>query len=660
MKTLANGMMMLLMLALTVPSWAEETAPNDRTLSPYFLVESEDASVDRFPLRSTEVDVDISGVIADVTVTQRYTNDGQAPINATYIFPASTRASVHGMTMTIGERVITARVKEKEAARRTYETAKKEGKGASLLEQQRPNVFSMELANILPGDGVTIELRYTELLVPTHGVYEFVYPTVVGPRYSEIPAESAPENDRWIQNPYLKTGSDPKTEFDIRVALSTGLPLQEVLCKTHDTRIDYSGESVARVALSRPDDFGGDRDYILRYRLAGKRIASGLLLHEGETENFFLLMAQPPERVQTADIPPREYIFVVDVSGSMNGFPLNTSKELLRDLIGGLRPTDTFNVVLFAGGSKLMSSASVPATQANVDRAIRVIEEQQGGGGTQLLKAMHRAMALPMDEAVSRTVLIVTDGYIGAEKEVFGAIQENLNRANVFAFGIGSSVNRFLIEGMAKAGQGEPFVVTGPDEAPAVAARFREYVSAPVLTNVTVTFDGFEAHDVEPPALPDLFARRPVILYGKWRGDRNGTITLGGVSGEGEYHQSFDVAETHPSDINAPLRYLWARTRIGRLSDFTPRTGDPENRAEIVSLGLTYNLLTAYTSFVAVDETVRNPAGDSRDVKQPLPLPKGVSNLAVGVTVSSVPEPELWGLLGLLLAAYFWRRRLNR
>ncbi len=538
MKKLANGMMILLTLALTAPSWAEEAAQTDKTLSPYFLVESEDASVDRFPLRSTEVDVDISGVIAEVTVTQRYANDGQAPINATYIFPASTRASVHGMTMTIGERVITARVKEKEEARRTYETAKKEGKGASLLEQRRPNVFSMELANILPGDEVEIELRYTELLVPTDGVYEFVYPTVVGPRYSEIPAKTASENDRWIQNPYLKTGDDPKTGFDIRVDLSTGLPLREVLCKTHDARIGYSGESVARVELSRPDDFGGDRDYILRYRLAGKKIASGLLLHEGDQENFFLLMAQPPERVQTADIPAREYIFVVDVSGSMNGFPLNTSKELLRDLINGLRPTDTFNVVLFAGGSKLMSPTSVPATQANVDRAIRVIEDQQGGGGTQLLSAMTRAMALPRDEAVSRTVLIVTDGYIGAEREVFGTIQNNLNRANVFAFGIGGSVNRFLIEGMAKAGQGEPFVVNGPDEAPAVAARF-------------------------------------------------------------------------------------------------------------------------YTSFVAVDETVRNPTGDSRDVKQPLPLPKGVSNLAVGVTVSSVPEPEVWGLMGMLLAAFFWRRRVN-
>ncbi len=659
MKQLANGMMILLTLALSAPSWAQGDDQTDKTLSPYFLVETEDASVDRFPLRSTHVDVDIGGVIADVTVTQRYTNDGRTPINATYIFPASTRASVHGMTMTIGERVITARVKEKEAARRTYEAAKTAGKSASLLEQQRPNVFSMELANILPGDRVDIELRYTELLVPTDGVYEFVYPAVVGPRYSETPAESAPESDRWIQNPYLKTGSAPKTEFDIRVDLSTGLPLQEVRCKTHDTDIDYSGESVARVRLSRPDKFGGNRDYILRYRLAGKKIASGLLLHEGDQENFFLLMAQPPERVQTADIPPREYIFVVDVSGSMNGFPLDTSKELLRDLISGLRPTDTFNVVLFAGGSKLMSSASVPATQAHVDRAIRVIEDQQGGGGTQLLRAMNRAMALPRNEAASRTVLIITDGYIGAEREVFEAIQNNLNRTNVFAFGIGSSVNRFLIEGMAKAGQGEPFVVTGPDEAPAVASKFRDYVSAPVLTGVDVAFDGFEPYDIEPPAVPDLFARRPVILFGKWRGERTGTITLSGVSGDGEYRQAFNVSETDPSAINAPLRYLWARTRIGRLSDFTPQTGAPENRAEIVSLGLTYNLLTAYTSFVAVDETVRNPAGDGRDVKQPLPLPKGVSDLAVGVTVSSVPEPGLWGLIGLLVAALLWRRRVN-
>jgi len=659
MKKALKMIVICLAMACGVSAPADAENSPERTLSPYFFIESEDASTDRFPLRSTEVEVDISGVIAEVTVRQRYTNDGSSPIHASYIFPASTRASVHGMVMTIGERVITAQIKEKAAARKTFEAAKREGKSASLLEQQRPNVFSMEVANILPGDVVDIELRYTELLVPTDGTYEFVYPTVVGPRYSNMPEADAPRSEQWVQNPYLKQGEDPKTEFNITVNLSTGMPLQEVSCKTHDTDIEYRSESAARLFLVRPEDFGGDRDFILHYRLADKQIASGLLLHEGESENFFLLMVQPPERVRPADIPDREYIFVVDVSGSMNGFPLNTAKDLLRNLIGGLRATDTFNVVLFAGGSTLMSPHSLPATPANIDQALRVIDDQRGGGGTELLKAMNRALALPKDEHRSRSLLIITDGYIHAERAVFEAIQENLDRTNVFAFGIGSSVNRFLIEGMAESGQGEPFVVTGPEDAASKASKFREYVSAPVLTDIQVQMDEFETFDIEPPALPDVFAQRPVILFGKWRGDRTGAITLTGMSGEGEYRKTFSVAETDPSPINEPLRYLWARTRIARLSDFNPQKGDPENRAEILNLGLTYNLLTAYTSFVAVDEVVRNPEGKGEEVKQPLPLPKGVSNLAVGGSVNRVPEPDLI-LLAVLAAGMMLWVRLHR
>ncbi len=659
MKTAVKVMVICLAAVCGISPGVGAEADPERTLSPYFFIESEDASMDRFPLRSTEVEVDISGVIAEVTVRQRYTNDGNSPIHAKYIFPASTRASVHGMVMTIGERVITAKIKEKEAARQTYEAAKKEGKSASLLEQQRPNVFSMEVANILPGDVVDIELRYTELLTPTDGTYEFVYPTVVGPRYSNMPEAGSPRSELWVKNPYLKQGDDPKTEFDITVNLSTGMPLQEVSCKTHDTDIEYRSASSARLFLSRPEDFGGDRDFILHFRLADKQIASGLLLHEGESENFFLLMVQPPERVRPADIPDREYIFVVDVSGSMNGFPLNTAKDLLRDLIGGLRAADTFNVVLFAGGSTLMSPHSLPATPANIHQAIGVIDRQRGGGGTELLKAINRALALPRDEHRSRSLLIVTDGYIHAEREVFEAIQENLDRTNVFAFGIGSSVNRFLIEGMARSGQGEPFVVTGPEDAASVAGRFREYVSAPVLTDIQVEMSEFETFDIEPPAVPDVFAQRPVILFGKWRGDRTGAITLTGMSGEGEYRKTFSVAETDPLPVNEPLRYLWARTRIGRLSDFNPQKGDPENRAEILTLGLTYNLLTAYTSFVAVDEVVRNPEDKGEDVKQPLPLPEGVSNLAVGGSVNRVPEPDLI-LLAILAAGMMLRVHSRR
>jgi len=614
---------------------------DDTTLSPYFYIENGDPSVDKFPLKKTDVSVTINGVIADVVITQKYANNGTRPINARYIFPASTRASVHGMKMIIGEEVIIAEIKERQSAQKKFEKAKQQGKSASLLKQQRANVFSMNIANILAGDVIDIELHYTELLVPTEGVYEFVYPTVVGPRYSNQNEAEAPETDQWIKNPYLLQGIEPKTKFAIHTTVSTGIALQELVSPSHEIDTFWESDSVAKISLTEAGGFGGDRDFILNYRLAGEEIQSGLLLLEGADENFFLLMVQPPERVMPEDIPPREYIFVVDVSGSMNGFPLNTAKKLLKNLIGNLKDTDKFNVILFAGGSRLMAASSVPASSGNIRKAIRLIDKQRGGGGTELLSALRKGLALPRDEAFSRTMIIVTDGYIGAESEVFGEIQQNLNRTNVFSFGIGSSVNRYLIEGIAKAGQGEPFVVTRPQQADAVAERFRRYVQAPVLTHVELEFNNFETYDIEPPAIPDLFVNRPVIVFGKWRGRPGGAIELTGAGGQEDFAQIVHVADSRPMEANRALRYLWARSRIARLSDFSAKLSNPENKEEITTLGLTYNLLTAYTSFIAVHEVVRNTKGPGDDVAQPLPLPKQVSNLAVGGSVSTVPEPEM-------------------
>ena len=619
-----------------------------KTLAPYFFVENGDPALDQVPLKATKVDVAVSGVIADVRVTQVYENRGTRPINARYVFPGSTRAAVHGMRMRIGDHMIVAQIKEREQAKAEYQQAVREGKSASLLEQSRPNVFSMSVGNILPGDTIEVELGYTELLVPEEGVYEFVFPTVVGPRYSSDSAEGAPDKDHFVANPYLKEGVVSKTTFDIQVALATGLPLRELGCPSHRTQTEWQGAAKARVRLDPQESAGGNRDFILKYRLSGERIASGLLLFEGEDESFFLVMAQPPERVTASDVPAREYVFVVDVSGSMHGFPLDTSKELLKNLIASLKPTDTFNVVLFSGGSSVMAPRSLAANAENIAKALQVIDGQDGGGGTELHAALDTALSIPRAENVSRSVVLVTDGYISAESDVFGLVAKNLGRTNFFAFGIGSGVNRHLIEGVARAGQGEPFVVTGPEQAASSAERFRRYIQSPVLTKISIAFEGFAAEEVEPSGFPDLLAQRPLVAFGKWHGARSGSIVISGLSGSGPYRQVLDVSKTEALPANRALRHLWARARIAALSDYGA-TGVPEtHRDEIVALGLKYNLLTAFTSFVAVYQVVRNTAGSGTDVDQPLPLPKGVSNLAVaGESLAQGSEP---GLVLLFLA----------
>jgi Ca-activated chloride channel family protein len=258
--------------------------------------------------------------------------------------------------------------------------------------------------------------------------------------------------------------------------------------------------------------------------------------------------------------------------------------------------------------------------------------------------------------------VVVTDGYIAGERSVFDLINENVGSTNFFAFGIGSSVNRYLIEGVARAGLGEPFIVTKEQEAAPAGDRFRNYIQSPVLTSVRVQYDGFDAYDVEPETQPDLFAERPVVVIGKWRGARRGRIEVTGRTPSGGFVRTFDVAQSATRPEHAPLPQLWARTRIGRLSDFSFGQEDPETAAEVTALGLAYSLLTRHTSFIAVLEEVRNTTGQGADVDQPLPLPNGVSELAIGGQYGVGAEPGFWVLLagvGLLLALLARRRSIS-
>ena len=623
----------------------------DATLAPYFLIDGMDTATDSFPLKETNVSVNINGIFAETFVTQTYSNEGQEPINATYVFPASSRVTIHGMKMEIGDEIITAKIKEKEEARHDYEQAKSEGKSASLLEQQRPNVFTMDVANVMPGDIIRIELHYTEMITPTDGIYQFVFPTVAGPRYTSPSVPKSLKAETWIASPFLRLGDTPREKYNINVNLSAGVPITDLQCGSHKIDVAWDNQTSARISLSNPEEFAGNRDFILDYKLTGTEISSGLMLGTGDSENFFLLMVQPPERYTPETIPPREYIFILDVSGSMYGFPLDTSKELIRDLAGSLRETDRFNVILFSDSLIQMSPESVPATAENVQKAFALIDNEEGGGGTELAPALETALAIPASPGAARSVIAITDGYISGEREIFDIIGRNIGTTNFFSFGIGSSVNRYLIDGIAKTGLGESFVVTDPSEAAATADRFRTYIQSPVLTDVQVTYDGFDVYDIEPPTLSTLFASRPIVLFGKWKGEPSGTIHITGKTGGRDYAEDIPVSAAIPLEANNIIQYLWARTRVERLTDYG-MTEDLQANAkkEVTELGLRYSMMTPYTSFIAVTEKVRNTEGKSTDVKQPLPIPMNVSEWAIGngYTVGSEPGSLL---LVLLMAA---------
>jgi Ca-activated chloride channel family protein len=603
------------------------------SLSPYLYVAGGDPERDQVPLKKTWAEVNIAGVIAAVKVHQVFENTGGKTIEAIYVFPASTRAAVHAMRMKIGVRTIEAKIERKAEARAQYEAAKQAGKRASLLEQERPNVFTTSVANIMPGDRIEVELDYSELVVPEDSTYEFVYPTVVGPRYA---GGANPKTDQWMANPHLSEGKQEPYSWDIKVHLQTGIGLKEVSSPSHKIAVNYAGPSTADIKLDQGG--GGNKDFVLRYRLAGDKIETGLLQFEEPAagrpypaEKFFALLVEPPRRPALADIPGREYIFLLDVSGSMHGFPIDTTKELMRNLLPKLRPTDHFNIACFSGANYVWSpKGSRPATEANIREGIDVILRQSGSGGTELMGGLQAAYAIPpVGKGVSRTVVVVTDGYVGVEAQAFRFIRERLDQANLFAFGIGSSVNRGLIEGMARAGLGEPFVVLGPQKASAEAEKLRQMIDRPLLTDIEVRFGDAGAYEVAPEKIPDLLAARPLLIYGKYRGERPTRIEINGRTGRGAWHHAVDLRPADARPQNQALRALWARKWVEILEDeFHMGGGKPVENA-ITDLGLFYSLLTPFTSFVAIDSEVVNRTGKSDTVRQPLPMPEGVSNYAV-------------------------------
>lgn len=592
---------------------------DDLSSSPYFFVQGADAT-SGFPLLSTDVDVNIVGPIADVTVMQAYHNDGDKPIEAIYVFPASTRAAVYAMEMHIGDRIISATIQEKQKARLIYNRAKEQGKRASLLEQERPNVFQMNVANIMPGEKVNVVMKYTEFLIPEDQLYSFHFPTVVGPRYT------GEESAEWAAQAYTSAGASPAYRFDINVRLSTSVPVASLHSPSHDVT---TGMDRGVFSISLDDKAtGGDRDYIIEYSLSSHQIETGVQTFSSGEEDFFLCQMEAPSLDASPEISPREYIFVVDVSGSMSGYPLQVSKQLMKNLFGNLRPSDKFNILFFAGSAFALSEQSISATEENVVEALAKVDNKRGGGGTNMLGAIKKAMAVPKSEGYSRSFVIVTDGYVSVEERAFDYVQTHLEDSNFFAFGIGSSVNRHLIEGLAHVGRARPFIVTDHSAAHEEAERLRKYIEYPVLSDIKISGQGVELYDLVPDHVPDLMAGRPIYFFGKYKSAGNAQIEITGQNGSRRFYEKLNL--TRPEEKNSALAQLWARETIRHLHDYNSLRADQKKIDKITSLGLKYNLLTAFTSFVAVDDEVVNRSNTSQPVKQVLPMPQGVSNMAIG------------------------------
>ena len=598
------------------------------------------------PLKHTAVEADIAGFVGRVTIRQIFHNPTERKIEAVYVFPLPQDAAVDDMVMTVGERRIVGQIKEREEARDIYEAAKAAGHVASLLDQERPNIFTQSVANIEPGVEVVIEISYVETLKYEDGVFEWVFPMVVGPRYIPgggsaaapmtrgRPTPEVPDADR-ITPPVTPKGTRAGHDISLSVQLDAGMGLYDLESVLHEVDVQTPDRTRAIVTLKNETEIP-NKDFILRYRLATDEIGDALLVHSDERGAFFTLILQPPQRVVPEQVVPRELIFVLDTSGSMSGFPIEKAKRVMALAIGQMLPDDTFNLITFAGDTRILWDEPRPATEKNVAEAQAFLDGRRGSGGTEMMKAINAALVQTRPETSEngvepiRVVCFMTDGYVGNDMAIIDAVKQNAGTTRVFSFGVGNSVNRFLLDGMAHAGRGAVEYVSLSDDGDAAAARFHERILAPVLTDIAVDWGDLPVVDLYPRRIPDLFSAKPIMIHGRLTGPANGEIVLKGNTGAGPYEARILVQTPPDAADHEALASLWARAKVSDLmmQDYAAaqQGAYPEAlKRQVIDLGLEYRLMTQFTSFVAVEEMTVTVGGEPVKVDVPVEMPDGVS-----------------------------------
>src|SRR6267143_901965 len=403
------------------------------------------------------------------------------------------------------------------------------------------------------------------------GSYEFIFPMVVGPRY--VPGSptgalgkgfapdttQVPDASRITPQP-VPEGMRAGHDVSIEVSLDAGVPIDALNSKTHDVTVERPDDRRAMVRLKDQAAIP-NKDFVLRYDVGGKKIEDALLTHSSDKGGFFTLILQPPDRVTAADVMPKELIFVLDTSGSMSGFPIEKAKETMKLALDNLYPYDTFNLITFSGDEHILFPEPVPATKDNLAKAQAFLESRSGGGGTEMMKAIKASMDPSDAQGHVRIVVFMTDGYVGNDMEIIGEVQKHPN-ARVFAFGIGNSVNRFLLDNMAKYGRGEVEYVTLNDDGSAAARRFHERVRNPLLTDISVDWNGLPVADVYPKTVPDLFSAKPVILTGRFTHRGVGLLRLKGKMSGRDFVRELPVEFPEAQSQHDALATLWARTRV--------------------------------------------------------------------------------------------------
>jgi hypothetical protein len=616
------------------PAWTGAPRPGriHAYTSPGRLPELRDAEGNPLPLRHTGVHAALRGHIAAVKVRQRFHNASDHAIEVVYTFPLPENSAVSDMKMIVGDRTIEAEIMRRDEARQTYETARETGHTASLLEQERPNVFTQSVANIPPGQDVEVELRYVQTLTYDAGEYELVFPMVVGPRFD--PGDGSVPDAARISPPVVGHGVRTGHDIELVVDAQAGPPIVSWTSPTHE--LDATLEDGRLRATLVPHESLPNRDFVLRYRVGGGEPQAAVLLGEPDDGGgHYMLVVHPPEVDVDAEVGRREVIFVVDRSGSMAGPPLALAKQTVRELLARLRPVDTFDVVGFASGTERLFGVPRPANAENLVLALRFIDAMEGGGGTMMKDAVEAALSDRVADGFNRYVLFLTDGWIGDERAIFrGArdlverVAERGNVARVFGIGIGAACNRELIDGISEAGRGVSRTIVLRDEPARVVDATMHDIDRPVLTGLSLPEGGPLRYEPYPTEIPDLFVSQPVVVMGRYHGDVGTHVVLRGHRGGEAVRLEVPVHRVEGAD--GLLRALWARAKVAELEVGLWHEPTAEIVDRITRVGLAYRIVTPFTSFVAVDRSHVVSDGAPERVVQPVAIPEGVDPMMAG------------------------------
>lgn len=611
----------------------QQSTPNTGSLQAF----ANGQSAGQCPLKHTSVKAEVSGFLSRVTVTQDFENPFTDKIEAFYSFPLPQLAAVDDMTMLIGDRTIKGKIMRREEAQKEYAAAKQLGKVAALLDQNRPNIFTQSVANILPGQQIRIVISYVETLKYEDGAYEWSFPMVVGPRYN--PAGTTDPTDKTDQSSTSPPIEGMRAGHDISLELSldAGVQIESLNSKTHETEIDRPDPTRALIRLKDRNTIP-NKDFVLTYQVAGPAITDAVLAHRSEKGGYFTLILQPPQRVYAEDVTPKEIVFVVDTSGSMSGFPIETAKETAMLALDKLYPHDTFNLITFSGDDRVLFGSPVPATPENLRLAKEFLAGHHGSGGTEMMKAIKTALKPSDSQEHVRIVCFMTDGYVGNDTEIIAEVKKYKN-ARVFAMGFGTSPNRYLLDNMAKYGRGEVDYALNTVDMSVVANRFHERVRSPLLTDISIDWSNLPVTDIYPQRIPDLFSAKPLVLSGRYLQGATGTIVLQGKMAGENFVRQIPVELPATENSHDVLATLWARRKIDDLmvQDMSAaNSGDmkPEPKEEITQLGLKYKLMTQFTSFIAVDEVIFTGPEPARPATVPLQVPAGTIQGTMSETVT--------------------------